>query len=246
LVDDGLPCLVTWYRDLDGDGVGRTNWTKLSCIQPEGFVLTAGDCNDQEPTIYPGAPELPDGKDNNCNGLVDDGLSCLITWYRDVDGDGHGRNSWTRQSCLQPSGFVDKVGDCRDLDATVYPGAPELCDGKDNDCDGQRDELCGSLITAVSPKVALEVEEISSLRVSIWPNPAVTVLNVTLDAAEPGKKVEIVLSGSDGRNLQSQTVIPDQRGQRIQLNVRGLAPGYYLLRAQQGTLYEVKKVLVTR
>ncbi|MBU7001912.1 MAG: CHAT domain-containing protein [Theionarchaea archaeon] len=74
------------------------------------------DCNDNDASIYPGAIELCDGKDNDCNGVVDDDF--------DRDGDG----------CTTCG------GDCNDNDASIYPGAIELCDGKDNDCDGAVDE----------------------------------------------------------------------------------------------------------
>ncbi len=82
------------------------------------------DCNDNDPSVYPGATEICDNKDNNCNGETDEGLST------DADGDGH----YTPGSCKTPN------DDCNDNDPTVYPGATELCDGKDNNCDGQVDE----------------------------------------------------------------------------------------------------------
>jgi hypothetical protein len=62
------------------------------------------------------------------------------TWYRDEDGDGHGRNDVTRQSCPQPTGgFVAQGGDCNESNPFIRPGATELCDGLDNNCDGQTD-----------------------------------------------------------------------------------------------------------
>lgn len=78
-------------------------------------------------TFYgtPCGPEVCDGKDNDCDGDIDEGLSF------DEDNDGH----YAIGSCTGPA------DDCDDNDNEVYPGAPELCDGKDNDCDGTEDDF---------------------------------------------------------------------------------------------------------
>lgn len=64
---------ATYYRDADGDGFGDANvLPSLSCIPPAGYVLEAGDCNDQDPNIHPRQVELVcDGKDDNCDGFID-------------------------------------------------------------------------------------------------------------------------------------------------------------------------------
>ena len=61
----------TWYKDADGDGIGIANDVIIACEQPEGYVAVFGDCNDADKDVYPGAPKLPDGKDNDCDGIVD-------------------------------------------------------------------------------------------------------------------------------------------------------------------------------
>lgn len=154
------PCAFDPLADQDGDGVAAAEFGGTDCLDqsssvypgaPEvpydgidqdcdghdlidqdgdGFasaddVSTGTDCDDLDSTRYPRAPEdggthtgLSNGVDDNCNGVVDDG--CL-----DIDDD--------------LDGYTEVSGDCDDLHAEVYPQAPEIEDGLDNDCDGNID-----------------------------------------------------------------------------------------------------------
>ncbi|WP_166637255.1 HYR domain-containing protein, partial [Algoriphagus boseongensis] len=137
-IDEGVQ--TAFYIDADGDGYGDLNAEAVfACAGPEGYVTDNSDCDDSDDTVYPGAPELCDGKDNNCDGTIDEGVQ--TAFYMDVDGDGFGDvNAEAVYACAAPEGYVTDNSDCDDSDDTVYPGAPEVCDGKDNNCDGTIDE----------------------------------------------------------------------------------------------------------
>jgi hypothetical protein len=254
-VDEGLTeCLKMWYQDKDGDGYGRSTNTRLSCIAPAGFVDNASDCNDGDATIFPGADELPDGKDNNCNGQVDEGLTeCLVLWYQDKDGDGYGRRTNTRWSCVQPAGFVTNSDDCNDGDNTIYPGATEWCDGKDNDCNGLIDDNC-TLITLSTGKgsvpevkpLAKEASNNAELQVRLWPNPVRTELMVALDDFVPRQKVELTIMQVDGKIIQSQSIVPEVKGQQVRFDVSREPHGFYMLQIRQNSLNVAKKFIIVR
>ncbi len=131
----------TWYIDADGDGYGNASYSHYACDQPDGYVAEATDCDDGDAGINPAASELCDGDDNDCDGTVDeDDAADAGTWYADVDGDGYGDAGTSTVSCSAPAGFVSDATDCDDGDAAANPGATEVCDGADNDCDGTVDE----------------------------------------------------------------------------------------------------------
>ena len=185
--------------------------------------------------------------------MIDDGLACLKPWYLDGDGDGYGRNTTTtiRMSCVRPnSSYVDVGGDCKDNDATINPGATEKCDGKDNDCDGKKDEDCIPIVSEgqkpANTAKPLAKADAPILEVSLWPNPARDVLMVSLDAFEPNKKLEMVLMQVDGKPLSVQSVIPAIKGQQVRFDVRAMAAGYYLLQVKQGGLSKSKRVIIAR
>lgn len=110
------PSLDPFYQDADEDGFGNPNITTLNYYLPEGYADNGDDCNDSSAYINPASPEICDDQDNNCNGLIDEGL--------DSDGDG----------------YLICAGDCNGNNPDINPEAIELCNGIDDDCDFLIDE----------------------------------------------------------------------------------------------------------
>lgn len=123
----------------------------LACGEPEGGsggggtrdedrdgVAVRQDCDDTDPEVNPEIlTDGCDGKDNDCDGAVDEDPD--RNWFHDRDGDGFG-GELAEVGCAQPAGTSAWEGDCDDERPEVYPGAEEHCDQVDEDCDGQVDD----------------------------------------------------------------------------------------------------------
>ncbi len=113
-IDEGFADSRTWYADGDGDGYGDPQQRARHCEQPSGWVADNTDCDDEDPTVHPGAEDAwYDGVDSDCDRADD----------HDADADG-----WTWQG----SGGED----CDDDDPAVHPGTIDWSDDADTDCDG--------------------------------------------------------------------------------------------------------------
>lgn len=133
-VTDELPghgIVVPFYVDADGDGYGGTSivYAPLGTTSLPGASNVGGDCDDSNPDVHPGAAEVCNGKDDNCDGQTDEGTECaacpggpIMPYYRDVDGDGYGNASVMQMMCsgLGATGWVDIAGDCDDSDPAVH------------------------------------------------------------------------------------------------------------------------------
>ena len=129
---------TTYFADIDGDGFGDASVTTEACQITDGWVLTGNDCDDSDPNTYPGAAERCDDIDNDCDTIIDEDVSS--DWYADTDEDGFGDPDNHIEECDPPSGYVADDDDCDDSTPSVFPGASEICDEMDNDCDGVVDE----------------------------------------------------------------------------------------------------------
>ncbi len=149
-VDEDAEDAATWYLDGDGDGYGVIDGAVSACVAPEGYSAENGDCDDNYPQINPGAAEVCNSLDDDCDGQVDDadpGLdpASASVFYTDADGDGFGDPDATVYACIQPTGAVLDATDCDDNAAEIRPGASEICDSLDNDCDGAVDDADSDL-----------------------------------------------------------------------------------------------------
>lgn len=108
----------------------------------DGFSENEGDCDDDHADLYPGADEICDDIDNNCDGEVDNNPIDGNAYYVDSDNDGFGTGFGVGTSCDEiPDGHSLLPGDCDDENDSVNPDGIELCgDGLDNDCSGGVDD----------------------------------------------------------------------------------------------------------
>lgn len=170
-VDEGLP-QTTYYRDFDHDGYGTDADTYVGCGPPDStWVTRAGDCNDTPDAGFsfnPGQREVCNGKDDNCDGQIDEGFDvgssatctnavgcngtrqctslttadCVAPpYYLDQDGDGHGAGEPV-SSCTGVSVSTSN-DDCDDTNGALSPGAADVCDQRPNACgDADVDPSC--------------------------------------------------------------------------------------------------------
>ncbi len=161
--DDDVLTNTTWYRDADRDQYGTEEDATTACVAPEGYVAVAGDCDDDDPTAQP----LPFYRDDDHDGI---GTGPVLAYacigklppgasfqeddcddddpsvqgpqpsFADLDLDGHGDQVEVGRSCPGTPGLVRTNDDCDDRRSDVFPGATEVCDGVDQDCDEEVDE----------------------------------------------------------------------------------------------------------
>ena len=130
------------YLYYDGDLDGYGDWGTDVCWDDIYFVAKSGDCDNDDDRAYPGAVEVCDDVDNDCNKLTDGDDPGIVydTWYADADVDGYGDDSTATDTCDPAAGWVMTPGDCDDGAYLVSPGRNEYCDGIDNNCVGGADE----------------------------------------------------------------------------------------------------------
>jgi hypothetical protein len=134
-VDEGVTYGV--WPDGDRDSYGDASSPRTeTCVAIAGMVANRRDCDDHNNAVAPLRMEQCNGVDDDCDGTVDPGITSLMGF--DLDGDGHGDPAITTQGCpghVEWAAFSTVIDDCDDTREVIFPGADELCDGIDNDCD---------------------------------------------------------------------------------------------------------------
>ena len=142
---EGAIGCVVYFADEDGDGTGVVTDAKCLCSPAKQYTaLISGDCDDDNPQAFPGNAEKCNDIDDNCNSIVDEANAIWCEPYlKDEDGDGFGVTSLFKCMC-KPDGIWSALtpGDCNDKDPKAHPGGVEICDGIDNSCNGVVDEDC--------------------------------------------------------------------------------------------------------
>ncbi|MFT5679981.1 MAG: hypothetical protein ACI8RZ_000886 [Myxococcota bacterium] len=141
LPDDRMPPMTRLFAFLlAATPLVACDEKEITDADSDGSTTADGDCNDKDANIYPGAAEICDGIDNDCNGQTDENTATDISvWYPDADSDGFGDDTIVLTACTAPAFYVAAGGDCYDQDASIHPDADEICDGIDNNCDGETD-----------------------------------------------------------------------------------------------------------
>ena len=116
---------ITYYADIDVDGLGDPANTLVGCSLPVGYVTNSNDCNDN----------------NNLIGVA------TTVFYLDADNDTYGSSTSTITACTLPVGYVTNNLDCNDNNNLIYPGATDILDnGIDEDCSGSDASAAGTQI----------------------------------------------------------------------------------------------------
>ena len=115
--DRGL--LIDVWTDADGDGFGDPATADQVCEAGAQHVRDDSDCDDTNAEVFPGADEVCNGIDDDCDEGIDDDAIDLVSVFVDEDGDGLGAPGVSFLACPGDDGIADNDWDCDDADPTT-------------------------------------------------------------------------------------------------------------------------------
>jgi hypothetical protein len=251
----------TWYADADGDGYGNPQDMITSCTQPDGYVANSDDCDDSDATVYPGAAEIPgDGKDNNCDGQVDEGDEAITCWadqnlkLEAICSEVASQHTWM---VYNPNSCAVEVK--WELHKTSHTGSMIAQPGKNHfttptgdknndvvfihwqDTKGMWQKKGMASSSAHCGKQAKDGGKGKNSRlgeesegISLYPVPFRQQLTVAHEGILSEAPASVVLIGLDGRRLDVSAQVVEQGDGYLQLNLQGvsLTNGFYILRLE--------------
>lgn len=232
-IDEDIP-YYTYYEDTDMDGFGNVLFSETNCtgIIPFGYANNNTDCNDGDYLINPAQLEICNGIDDDCNTIADDDLAFNFL-YLDFDDDGFGDPFNSLYSCYdEVSGYVFNDGDCDDDNSLIFPGAPEILNGVDDNCDDFIDE---GLVGIVDMNNAFEF--------AIFPNPNNGVFTIT--TSEIANTEYIIEIFSATKQLVYSNSIKLNVGGKIEtIILKGVPNGVYSIKIISGEIFSGKLLII--
>jgi PKD repeat protein len=276
-VDDNCNDNVDEGFDLDGDGFsvcqgdcndnnvninpGATescNLTDDNCngivdegfdLDNDGYTTCAGDCDDNNPTVNPGATETCNNTDDDCDAAIDENAGPM--YYMDADNDGFGNPNISVQSCTPVPGHVTNNMDCNDSHSGRYPGAIELCNTVDDDCDGVVDDNCSGLpndfyenavtlslnpyntcntviSTLAGATVSSEANSTAITGQDVWFNFVATTPGVRVRLLTSAFNALIELQDAQGNTLDTENLLSNKSNETLNIGDLQVGDTYYV------------------
>lgn len=238
-IDEDIP-FYTFFEDTDMDGFGNVLISETNCtgIIPFGYANNNTDCNDGDYLINPAQPELCNGIDDDCNTIADDDLTFNFL-YLDFDNDEFGDPFSSLYSCYdEVSGYVFNDQDCDDDNALIFPGAPEILNGIDDNCNNFIDE---GLVGIADMNNTFEF--------AIFPNPNNGVFNLTgLITSEYiqtlNDPVQLEIFNSLGQQVYTKVIYHNFISINEPIQIYNPNPGLYFLKINFDNITSTKNFMI--